>query len=147
MTVRSDRSYRFHRSAAEVWEAIGRVEDYRGWWPWLRHFEADGLVPGDRWACTIRPPLPYALHFTVTLDDIEPVSSITATVTGDIGGTAELTVSEPDDRRGCSIRLVSELEPRSTALRTVTRMAPWLARFGHDWVLDTGLGQFRRRAL
>jgi hypothetical protein len=26
-------------------------------------------------------------------------------------------------------------------------MAPVMVRFGHDWVLDAGLRQFRRRAL
>lgn len=147
MTVRSDRSYRFDRSAEEVWEAIGRVDDYRRWWPWLRRFEAVGLVPGDRWTCTVRPPVPYALRFTVTLDDVEPLTAVMATVSGDIGGTAELTLSPTSDGAGCSIRLVSALDPCGPALRTVTRAAPWLARFGHDWVLDTGLGQFHRRAL
>lgn len=148
MIVRSDRTYRFDQGASEVWDAIARVDEYRAWWPWLRHLDADGFVQGDRWMCTVRPPLPYALRFTLCLDQVEPPSHARATVSGDIIGHAELTVSEGrGDGAGCSIRLVSALAPRGPTLRAVTRVAPWLARFGHDWVLDTGLGQFRRRAL
>jgi hypothetical protein len=41
---------------------------------------------------------------------------------------------------------VSDLAPHDATLRRIARWTPWLSRFGHDWVLDTGLRQFRRRA-
>lgn len=145
MQVRSDRSYRFDQPAQDVWDAIGRVDAYRDWWPWLRRFDAVGLVEGDRWRCAIRPPLPYVLDLTVTLQQVVEAERIEASVSGDIVGHAEVTLTPAPD--GCQVRLVSTLSPTGQPLRTVTRWAPWLARFGHDWVLDTGLVQFRRRAL
>lgn len=145
MEVRSDRTYRFDADVSEVWDAFGRVEDYRRWWPWLSRLDAEGLVSGDRWDCTVRPPVPYLLRFVISLDDVEPLRHITATVSGDIVGHAHLALDDSHD--GCEVRLASSLAPRSATLRAVTTLTPWLARFGHDWVLDTGLRQFRDRAL
>lgn len=145
MQVRSDRRYRFPHPPETVWAAIGQVDSFQDWWPWLRRFDAAGLVAGDRWACTIRPPLPYALELTVTLDEVDEPSRIEASVSGDIAGQASVTLDPTAE--GCCVRLVSSLSPTGRPLRTVTRWAPWLARFGHDWVLDTGLAQFRQRAL
>lgn len=146
--VESDRTYRFDTDRVAVWDAIGRVDDYRGWWPWLRSFDAAGLAAGETWRCTVSPPVPYALRFEVELVEVEVHERIEAVVTGDIGGHAVVTLRPdgPDDS-STEVRLVSSLEPRRTLLTGVTRLAPWLSRFGHDWVLDTGLRQFRRRAL
>jgi len=143
--VRSDRTHSFSSPPEHVWTALGRVDSYRRWWPWLRAFDAHGLVAGDRWDCTVRPPLPYALHFTVELHEVDEPRRIRATVSGDIRGTALVELTPTPD--GCDVRLASILAPTGRPLRAVTRFTPWLARFGHDWVLNTGLGQFRRRAL
>ena len=145
MDVHSDRTYRFDRPAAEVWQALGRVDSYREWWPWLHDFEAEALTTGDRWRCTVRPPLPYVLRFTVNIDEAVEPERIDATVSGDLRG--EATVQLRDDTDGCAVRLRSTLQPAGRALRVVATLAPWLARQGHDWVLDTGSRQFRRRAL
>lgn len=145
MIVRSDRSYHFARPPEEVWAALGSVDAYRRWWPWLRRFDAEALAPGARWECSVRPPVPYRLRFTVTLGEVEAPSRITASVSGDIFGDACVSLAAADG--GCRVRLTSELQPSGQPLRGVTRLAPWLAQFGHDWVLDTGVRQFRRRAL
>lgn len=123
---------------------MGRVDAFQDWWPWLRRFDAEGLVVGDRWRCTIRPPLPYVLRLTVEIEEAVAPSTITATVSGDIAGHAAVRL-EPDGS-GCSIRLTSTLAPARQPLRTIAALTPWLARFGHDWVLDTGFEQFRTRA-
>lgn len=145
MHVRSDRTYRFDHQPEHVWDALGRVDAYRTWWPWLRRFEADGLVAGDRWQCAVRPPVPYTLRFVVTLDHVDAPQRITATVSGDLAGDAAVSIQPTD--AGCDVRLTSSLAPTGQPLRGVMRMTPWLGRFGHDWVLDVGLRQFRRRAL
>lgn len=144
MEVRSDRTYLFRHPPEVVWEAIARTGSYQAWWPWLRRFDADGLVAGDRWHCTVRPPLPYVLQFTVVLEEVTQGSRIVASVTGDIGGTA--TVDMDPTSGGSSVRLRSSLVPTGQPLRGIMRWTPWLPRYGHDWVLDTGLNQFRRRA-
>jgi hypothetical protein len=123
-----------------VWKHIVAVDDYRRWWPWLRRFDAAGLVAGDTWSCVVQPPLPYAVRFTVTLDEVIDCERVTATIGGEIEGIASLDLTERGD--GCEARLVSDLAPANSFLRGVARVARPLVRFGHDWVLDTGAGQF-----
>lgn|GEM_PF-781809 len=142
----SDRRYRFDADRAAVWAAIGSVDRYRSWWPWLRQFQADGLMAGGVWACQIQPPMPYLLRFTVTMDRVEAPSAVEATVGGDVQGTAHLDLWDADDG-GCHVRLRSSLVPANAALRTVARVARPVAQFGHRWILDTGARQFRARAL
>jgi hypothetical protein len=123
------------------------VDGYRGWWPWLRRFEVDGgFAPGSTWTCTVQPPLPWSVRFTLTLDEIEAHRLVTAAVSGDIEGTARIDVVDVVGE-GAELRLRSELAPTNPLLRQVARFAGPLVRFGHDWVLDTGAAQFRRHAL
>jgi uncharacterized protein YndB with AHSA1/START domain len=145
MELHSDRRYHFDAEPAKVWGAMGSVERYQEWWPWLRSFEATGLVAGDRWICTVKPPLPYTVHFTVHLEEVVPVARIVAGVSGDIGGRARLDFSAAED--GCIVHLHSDLAPANTLLRVLTRVGRPIARHGHDWVLDVGAGQFASRAL
>jgi uncharacterized protein YndB with AHSA1/START domain len=141
----SDRRYRFAVRPDVLWAALDATGDYRRWWPWLRAFEADGVRAGERWSCTVRPPLPYTLQFTIHLDDVEPPRLITAHVTGDIAGEARVEITP--DRDGCAVRLTSRLAPGNRAFAVVARVAQPVVRRGHDWVLDTGAAQFASRAV
>jgi len=143
--LESDRRYRFQVAPEEFWSAIGATESYQRWWPWLRAFEARGLVAGDVWRCAVRPPLRYTVRFSVHLDEVQRPTLIAAHVEGDIVGTARLAVTPCDD--GCDVRLTSKLAPSQRALAVVTSFARPLVRRGHDWVLDTGARQFADRAL
>lgn len=122
------------------------VGAYRSWWPWLAGLEADAFTPGATWHCCVQPPLPYRVRFRLTLDVVEPAELVAATVEGDIVGTARL-VLRGTPGGGTEIRLVSALAPSNPLLRRIARLAGPIARFGHDWVLDTGAAQFRRKAL
>ena len=145
--VRSDRRYRFAVDNETLWSAIEVTEDYRRWWPWLRHLDAKGLIEGDQWQCVVQPPLPYVLRFTVSLDEVVPGRLAVATIDGEIQGDARLEIDPASDGEGCHARLVSHLSPVNGVLRTIARVARPIAQFGHDWVLDTGARQFRARAL
>lgn len=145
MLIHSDRRWTFDVGSAALWDAIAVVEDYRRWWPWLRGFEANGLVAGDTWSCVVQPPLPYTIRFRVSIDEVEPQRLVSASVDGDVTGSARLEIGERDD--GCDARLVSALSPGNGALRLVARFASPIARFGHDWVLDSGAHQFVARAV
>ncbi len=144
--IRSDRRFSFDRPPAEVWEAMGRTAAYTTWWPWLRRFDAVGLVAGDVWSCHIQPPLPYYLRFTITLDEVVTLESARATVAGDIRGTAEFTL-DPTGDGGSEGRLVSDLAPASSVLRAFAVVARPLVVWGHDWVIAEGIRQFRDRGL
>ena len=144
MQIRSDQTHVVDRSVGDVWAAICRTDDFRSWWPWLRRLEAEGVIEGDEWRCTVQPPLPYSLRFVVGIDEVVDETRVSATVHGDIVGTADVRLWSVDD--GCAVRLASVLEPSNRALKVVSTVAPRAARFGHDWVIRTGLTQFRRRA-
>ncbi len=70
---------------------------------------------------------------------------VRARVVGDVVGTATLRID--DAASGCIATLDSTLAPGNTALRMVSRFAAPIARFGHDWVLDSGIRQFITRAV
>lgn len=131
---------------------MSRTDRYTAWWPWLRRLDApEGLDAGARWRCVVRSPLGYRVRFEVRLDrvdapgDGETVAAVTATVTGDIAGRAaiELTATGP----GSALRFSSDLRPVRPLLRHLTRLAPPVARLGHDHILRAGVEQFRSRAL
>ena len=145
MEVRSDRRWRFDADPLTLWAAMTDIGSYRSWWPWLARLDADGFEAGERWACTVQPPLPYTLRFTIQIESVVPCESATAIVAGDIEGDARLTVTPAGD--GSEVRLESVLAPANPFLRGVARFARPVVRLGHDWVLDTGAAQFRRRAL
>jgi uncharacterized protein YndB with AHSA1/START domain len=147
--VRSDRRHRFDVDPDALWAAITSVEDFPAWWPWLRRFDGDRLAPGERWDCTVQPPLPYTLRFTLEIDEVAPAELVTARVSGDLAGEARLEVRDLSGADGprSEIRLRSELEPTNRVLRTFASVARPVVRFGHDWVLDTGVQQFRSRGL
>jgi hypothetical protein len=138
--IRSERSYRFGASREQVWSQLGRVDEYSGWWPWLRRFEAVGLVRGDAWRCTIRPPLPYALRMVVHIEHVAPPTLVVAGVSGDIAGRCRVELSDHPD--GTEVALTAELAAVRGLVTLIARALPALARWGHDWVLDAGAREF-----
>lgn len=151
--IRSERRYSFPVSPAELWSAMGRVDEYRRWWPWLHRFSGEraeaGLVAGAVWRCEVHPPVPYSLTFAVALDEVVPAERVRATVTGDVVGRAEVVMwpAGPGDTVATGVRFASWLAPGNRMLRAVAAVAPPVARFGHDWVLDAGGRRFREHAL
>jgi len=139
MEIISDRCYGLPVDAQALWSTIERTGSYQDWWPWLRAFDAEALRVGDRWRCVIRSPLPYLVRVTVALREVDRLHLVSAQVSGDIEGTARLTIRERPD--GCELRVESSLAPRRPLLRGLASVAPGVARFGHEWVLDTGAGQ------
>jgi hypothetical protein len=140
--IASDRSYRFALPAAALWAEIEDVGSFREWWPWLHRFDGEGMAVGQVWHCTVQPPLPYTLSFQITIDEVVEAQQVAASVTGEITGAAQLSITPDGD--GCTARLTSQLAPASRFLQTVALVARPVVSLGHDWVLDTGARQFRR---
>jgi hypothetical protein len=132
-------------SAIDLWAHLGDVRAYPSWWSWLRSFDATRLAAGERWQCTVQPPLPYRVRFDVHLDVVEPCERIEARVSGDIAGTASLVIVGHGN--ASAVRLRSDLAPDSTWLRVASALFGPVVRHGHQWVLDTGARQFTDRAL
>jgi hypothetical protein len=145
---RFDRTWVFDVAPDTLWATLTRTEDYRRWWPWLREFSGDGLVPGGRTTCVVRAPVPYTLRFRVTIADLVPGESVDAVVEGDLAGPARLEVRSVGARRRRSrVRLTWELELQRPLLRTAARFGRPVMEWGHDWVVRTGFDQFCRSAL
>jgi uncharacterized protein YndB with AHSA1/START domain len=143
--VRSDRRWDIDAGRDEVWTALTAVDQYRAWWPWLRRFEANAFAQGERWRCTVKPQLPYRLHFDIVLQTVVERELAVAHLEGDLDGWARLSLD--DDRDGCQLQLISELEAVAGPVRVAARLAPRITSAGHDWVLDRGIRQFRAKAL
>jgi len=143
--VRSERRFQFDAAPPALWAVLSSVDDYPRWWPWLRRFDARALAPSEEWRCTVKPPLPYVVRFTIRFDQVKAERRIDATVRGDIEGPAQLLI-EPSSA-GSAVTLTSSLRPTNTILKAVAVVGRPLARYGHDWVLDIGAGQFASRAL
>jgi len=133
-----------------VWDLISDVGAYQRWWTWLRIFDAVGLEAGEEWRCEVQPPLPYPVRFRVLIDEVRAPWLVRARVEGDVLGTATLTLEEGtggvDGADGCTALLASSLAPGNATLRLVSRLAAPVARFGHDWVLNSGARQFIAKA-
>jgi uncharacterized protein YndB with AHSA1/START domain len=144
---RSERRASFDEPPERLWAALTEVDGYQRWWPWLADLEVDGgFDVGASWRCQVRPPLPYSVRFALTLQEVEPPRFAVATIAGDIEGHASLDLT-PRPGGGTDLRLVSVLQSANRTLRLLADLGPPVVRFGHDWVLDTGLRQFRERAL
>lgn len=140
--MESDRSWAFAASADQVWAALADTQRFGSWWPWLRRFDAaDGLAVGAEWRCVIKPPLPYTVSFRLSIDDVRSPEHVVATVCGDLSGHARIDVT-PQGGEACTLRLRSTLRPIRRPLVALGIVAGPLARWGHDWVLDTGVRQF-----
>jgi hypothetical protein len=146
--LRTDRTYRYPFTVAELWDRLQRVDAYRTWWPWLRDFDGRAVAAGEVWSCTVQPPLPYSVRFTVAFDDVDEARRIDASIGGDIAGTATLhllpgEVDTADDTAAASrLRLVADLAPQKRSMLALSAVARPLVTFGHHWVLDTGARQF-----
>ncbi len=130
---------------AEVWRILADVDDYPGWWPWLRRFDASRLADGERWSCTVKPPLPYTVSFDLVLRDVVTGRSVAADVEGEIVGSARVDLRRHGT--GTELNLVSDLEPSRTFLVGLSRLAGPIARFGHEFIIDAALDQFVTHAL
>ena len=141
-----DRRWRFDVGVGELWDAVSRIEEFPRWWSWLDGFEADGLHPGATARFSVRPPLPYRLHVTVAVDEVDEGGLVAVTIGGDVAGPARLEVAPLGD--GASeARLVWTLRLQRPALVRLERIARPAMVWGHDTVVALGVRQFRRRAL
>ncbi len=139
-----DRSWLFDASPEELWSVLSQTSEYPKWWRWLRGFESNGLGAGSTADCVVQAPLPYSLRFRVHVLDVEPARLVRTEVTGDLDGPARLEIEPHPD--GSLARLAWEVDLRSPPLRAMARWARPLMHWGHDWVVETGVRQFRRRA-
>jgi uncharacterized protein YndB with AHSA1/START domain len=140
-----ERSWELDVTPQRFWDTISRTDEYNQWWPWLSRFEAEGMTEGARWTAEIQSPLPYALRVELVLVEVVPCERLAVQVSGDLQGTAGLTLTPTET--GSAIDVEWQMRPRSRAMQLAAVVARPLLRWSHEWVLARGLDQFRRRAL
>jgi hypothetical protein len=140
-----DRTWEFDVAPHELWAVLSDTSAFSGWWPWLRSFDPIPLESGRSTRCAIGPPLPYLLRVNITITAVQPAESLDAVVSGDVRGPARLELAPSG--AGTEARMSWELEVRRRLLRHAATVARPMLQWGHDWVVDRGVEQFRRVAL
>ena len=141
-----DRTWRFDVGVAELWRVLSRTEDFPKWWTWLHRFESEGLVEGTTARCLVRAPVPYSFRFDLDVVRVVPEELVETRVRGGMEGEARLELA-PADPSSSEARIVWRLEMRERLLRTAALLARPVLDWGQQWIVDTGVNQFRRRAL
>ena len=135
----------FSATPEELWRVFSDTERLQELWPWLRTLESPGLVEGTVSRCVVRAPVPYTVSVEVALRQVVPARLVVAAVSGDLEGPARLDVAARPG--GSEASLFWELEARAPLLRAASLVARPVMDWGHNWVVDTGVRQFRRKAL
>lgn len=140
------REFRFAISPTKVWEAIGRVDQFESWWPWLEEFRLEGgtLKEGAVLHGAVVPPLPYRMRVRVELVRCEMPTLIDATVHGDLEGEARLRVRPHGS--GSGVEVAWTIEMMQLPMRIASRFAHPLLVWGHDRVVEITVASFRRHA-
>jgi uncharacterized protein YndB with AHSA1/START domain len=141
-----DRTWRFDVSAPELWRVLSRTEDFPRWWTWLHRFESSGLVEGTTARCLVRAPVPWSFRFDLDVVRVVPERLVETHVRGAMQGEARLEVTDVDPWSS-EARIVWRLELRERLLRSAAVVARPVLEWGQNWIVDTGVNQFRRRAL
>lgn len=142
---RFDRQWVFPVAPDELWAVLSQTDAFPSWWRWLRDFDCDGFVEHTEARCIIRGPLPYSLSLQLMILEVQAARLIRVAVSGDLRGPARLEVAPHPE--GSAARLVWEIQVQSPVLRPMAVWARPLMEWGHDWIVENGVRQFRRRAL
>ena len=142
---RYDRRFPLSVTPAELWALLEQTERYPDWWSWLQSLDGGGLRVGDAADCVVRAPLPYSLRFTVHVEEVVTASRVVTRVSGDLSGPARLEIDPATG--GCDARLVWDLELQDPVLRPLAVVTRPAMRWAHDRVVESGLAEFRRRAV
>ena len=143
-----DGRHRLDAPPEQVWDAIGRLDRFEGWWGWLSSFSVrgDGMAPGSVLEGVVSPPVPYRLRVSVTIERCVPGREVDALVTGDLNGPARLRL-EPEGPDGSATlaRTSWELEMVQWPMRVACRVGKPMLRFAHDRVVEMTVAGFRRQ--
>jgi hypothetical protein len=139
------REFAFSFTPTEMWERMGRVEQYERWWPWLEELRLEGgvLTSGAVLHGVVAPPLPYRMRIRVDLVRCAPPEAIDAVIDGDLSGQATLRVRPDGD--GSLVEVAWTVEMMQRPMRLASRFGRPVLQWGHDRVVESTVAGFRRR--
>ncbi|MFO7960619.1 MAG: hypothetical protein R6U94_06720 [Nitriliruptoraceae bacterium] len=140
--IRLHREEVFDHDVEVVWRWMARTERFPMWWRWLREFEAEGggLVDGGVLRGLVVPPIPYRFRVGIHLDEVRPAEHITARLSGDLHGPADVSLEPLGSGTRLTIRW--HVEMRKPSMRAAARYAKGLMVWGHDQVIDVTVRRF-----
>ncbi len=140
-----DSTLAFPVALAELWAMTVDVERFASSWSWLEDFSVEGhrLRRGTVLHGVVVPPLPYRMRLDVVLDEYVPQRRITASVHGDLEGTARLSFE--GDGVESRVHATWTVEMMQRSMRVAARIAHPLLRWGHDRVVDATVNALHRR--
>ncbi|HEX4819434.1 MAG TPA: hypothetical protein VFV00_04455 [Acidimicrobiales bacterium] len=136
-----DRSWTFTVPRDSLWSRLSDTSSFSTWWPWLRSFDPVPIEEGARTRCTIGPPLPYVLTVDLTVARVVEFETVDVDVDGDLRGPARLQLGDGDG--GTTARLHWTLDVQRPMLRRAAMLGRPVLQWGHDWVVRSGVEQFR----
>ena len=143
--IRYRRDYEFPDSPSDLWDAIGEVDHFEDWWPWLTEFrlEGDTLEEGSVLRGVVAPPLPYRMRIEVELTACLPPRRMEALIHGDLEGEASLDIHPAGI--GSTVEVAWAVEMMQRPMRLADRMAHPVLQWGHDRVVEITVAGFRKR--
>ncbi|TVP69736.1 MAG: hypothetical protein EA340_06760 [Nitriliruptor sp.] len=140
--IRLQREELFRHDVEFVWRWMSATDRFPTWWRWLREFESEGggLVSGGMLRGLVVPPIPYRFRVGIHFDEVEPAQHITARLSGDLHGPAD--VSLVPHGTGTRLTIRWHVEMRKPSMRAAARYAKGLMVWGHDQVIDITVRRF-----
>ena len=129
----------------DTWTTLEQTQHYESWWPWMRHLEVDGvpLEPGTAFSFLVVAPIPFTMRLRVHVDEAQSPEAISATIAGDLEGTATMRFEEQGPTR--TVAYISwSVEVSRPALRPIARATRPLLLWGQTWAVNVALKEFRR---
>ena len=132
-------------SRRDTWVTLEQSQHYEAWWPWMRHLEVDGvpLEVGTNYSFLVVAPIPFTMRLRVRVDEALSPETISATIAGDLDGTASMTFEEQGPARTVA-HISWSVEVARPALRSIARVTRPLLLWGQSWAVNVALKEFRR---
>ena len=132
-------TWKLNAPLPEIWDAISQIDKWSEWWQGVLKVEIIRGETNDKiiFAHTWQSFIPYKLNFRTEVIEIDPLKSITATVTGELEGTGRWEFMET----GNAETVVTYYWFVKTTMTWMNLTAPflsWLFRWNHDTVMRWG---------
>lgn len=122
-----------------VFDAVSDARTYPRWWrPVYLDAQSDGPVRlGARSQQHFKGRLPYHLHTSSVIAELDPPRSITSDVIGDLRGRGTWTLTPTE--QGTHVRFDWQVHADRKLLRVLTPVLRPLFRWNHDWAIKAAM--------
>ena len=122
-----------------VFDAIADARTYPAWWrPVYLEVQSDGAPRvGGEARQHFKGRLPYHLHTTSVIAELDPPKAITSDVVGDLRGRGTWTLTPTE--HGTHVRFDWQVHADRKLLRVLTPVLRPLFRWNHNWAIEAAI--------